>query len=182
MLRLLFWLLAIGGVLLALDGTLPVGLAREEVVYTTPPPVASCGPSGCIAVYALEVGNVGRSAQDGVRVRLRADALATPAILPTVRRAGATGLAAGTEERAGVETYALGPLEIEERVSLVFALRTASRDVVPGWDRVLVEVEPSAGSAHPGDAGALSTGRLVQAAGRVASRLTGAVRKAIASD
>jgi hypothetical protein len=182
MLRLLFWIAVLGALLLVLDGTLPVpGIARDEVVYATPPPVASCGPSGCIAVYTLEVGNVGRARQEAVRVRLRTDALTTPVILPTVRRASDATLSASAEERPGVEAFPLGPLDSEERVTLVFALRAPSRESVAGWDRLLVDVAPAAGSARPGDVGALSGGRLLHAAGRIAARITEAVRKAVAS-
>ena len=182
MLRLLFWLLVVGGILLVLDGTLPVpGIARDEVVYATPPPVATCGPSGCIAVYTLEVGNVGRAAQESVRVRLRTDTLAMPVILPTVRRTGDTALSEAVEDRPGINAYPLGALGPEERVTLLFALRAPSRTMVADWDRLLVDVAPAAGSAHPGDVGALTGGRLLHAAGRVATRITEAVRKAVAS-
>ena len=182
MLRLLFWLVVLSTIVLVLDGTVPVpGIAREEVVYATPPPVATCGSSGCIAVYTLEVGNLGRSAQESVRVRLRTDALATPVILPTVRRASETALASPMEDRSGIEAFPLGPLAPEERVTLVFALRAPARESVASWDRLLVDVVPAAGSARPGDVGALTSGRLLQAAGRVASRITEAVRKAVAS-
>jgi len=182
MLRLLFWLLVIGGIVLVLNGTLPLpGLAQEEVVYATPPPVTTCGASGCIAVYTLEVGNVGRSAQESVRVRLRADALATPVIAPTVRRANESTLVTGTDDRPGIEAYPLGRVGADERVTLLFALRAASRDAVPGWDRLLVGVSPSSGAARPGDAGALSAGRVVHAAGRIVERIVDTVRKAIAT-
>jgi hypothetical protein len=63
----------------------------------------------------------------------------------------------------------------------VFALRAASRETVPQWDRVLVGVDPTAGAARQGDVVALSAGRIVNAAGRMTERVVSAVRKAIAS-
>src|SRR5258708_3598025 len=182
MLRFLFWLVVLLAIFAVLNGTLPVpGIAAEEVVYGTPPPVATCGSSGCIAVYTLEVTNTGRSAQDGVRVRLRADAIASPVVAPAVRRASEAVAVSAASDRAGIEMYPLGQIGPEERVALVFALRAPSRETVPQWDRVLVGVDPTAGSARPGDVGALSAGRILNAAGRTTTRIVAAVRKVIAS-
>jgi hypothetical protein len=181
MLRLLFWILVIGLVVAALDGTIPMpGVADEEVVYTTEVPVSTCGTSGCIAVYTLEVANAGRSTQESVRVRLRSDAVATPVIAPTVRRASEATVAATANERS-VDTVPLGRLAPEERVDLVFALRAPARESVLGWDRVLVGVDTAAGAARPGDVGAITFGRVVNASGRVVHRVVSAVRQAIAS-
>lgn len=182
MFRLLFWLVVFGVLYAVVSGTVPVpGVSKEEIVYTTPPPVASCGSSGCIAVYTLEVANTGRTAQDGVRVRLRSEPMASPVVAPAVRRASEAVAVQAGSDRAGVEMYPLGEIGPEEHVALVFALRAASRETVPQWDRVLVGVDPSAGAARPGDVTALSAGRLVNAAGRVTERIVAAVRKAIAS-
>lgn len=182
MLRFLFWAIVLAVAVLMLNGTLPIpGIADEEVVYTTTPPVSTCGPSGCIVVYTLEVANVGRSPQDSVRVRLREDAIASPMIAPTVRRSGDTMLAPPATDRPGVEAFPLGTLQPEERVSLVFALRAASREAAPGWDRVLVGVDPSRGGARPGEVTAVTAGRVVHALGRMTVRLTETVRRAIAS-
>jgi hypothetical protein len=182
MLRFVFWAIVLAVGVLMLNGTLPIpGIADEEVVYTTPPPVSTCGPSGCIVVYTLEVANVGRSPQDSVRVRLREDAITTPMIAPTVRRASETALAPPATDRPGVEAFPLGAIAPEERVALVFALRTASREAAPGWDRVLVGVDPARGGARPGEVSAVTPGRVVHAVGRLTVRLTEAVRRAIAS-
>lgn len=182
MVRLLFWVGLLAIAWLVLSGALPVpGVADEEVVFATTPPVATCGSAGCLAVYTLEVANPGRSAQESVKVRLRGDTLANPAIPPTLRRASETAsLQAGTE-RGTTEAYQLGTLAPEERVALVFALRAPSREAVPGWDRVLVGVEPAHGSARPADPGALAANRLVHAAGRTLDRIVNAIRGAIAS-
>ena len=182
MLRLLFWLCVIGGTVLVLNGTMPLpGIPQEEVVYETPPPVVSCAASACIAVYTLEMANVGRSAQELVRVRLRSDAVETPLIAPTMRRGSENAVVESTSDRPGSETYALGRMEPEERVTLVFALRAGSRGAVPGWDRVLVGVDASSGAAHPGAVGALTAGRIIHTAGRFAERVTDVVKKALAS-
>jgi hypothetical protein len=181
MLRLLFWLLVIACLLAAFDGVIPLpGIPDEEVVYATPPPVSTCGSSGCVAVYTLELANVGRSAQSGVRVRLRPDAIAAPLVAPTVRRASDSAQVTPATDR-GVDTYPLGRMEPEERIALVFALRAPSRETVAGWDRVLVGVEPAAGAARPGGVSEMTVGRAVHGAGRVTARLVAAVRKAIAS-
>src|SRR5262245_60112572 len=152
MFRLLFWLTVFGVIGFVLSGTsaLP-GLPLEEIVYATPPPVATCSPTGCIAVYTLEVGNVGKAAQESVRVRMRADAIASPLIAPTVRRAGENAIAEGTDDRPGIQAFPIGRLEPDERVTLLFALRATSRESVAGWDRLLVGVDASAGSARPGE-------------------------------
>lgn len=177
MFRLLFWLLVLAAAGFTLNANVPIpGIPAEEVVFATTPAVTTCGPSGCIAVYTLEIGNVGRSAQDSVRVRLRSDAVAAPVIAPTVRRASGSTVVAATDDRPGVDTVALGSLAPEERVALVFAVRAPARDAVLGWDRVLVSVEPSAGSAHPGDVGALTVGRVVHALGRTVQRIVRAAQ------
>src|SRR5258705_5465719 len=111
MFRLLFWLVVIGVLYAVVSGTVPVpGVPAEEIVYGTPPPVASCGSSGCIAVYTLEVANTGRSAQDGVRVRLRADTLASPVVAPSVRRGNEAVPVSAASDRAGIEMYPLGQI------------------------------------------------------------------------
>jgi hypothetical protein len=123
----------------------------------------------------------GRSAQDGVRVRLRTDAVQSPLIAPTVRRTNDATLVSPASDRTGVEAYPLGRLDTDERVSLVFALRAASRETVLGWDRVLVGVDPTVGSARPGEVSAVTAGRVLHAVGRRATRLIEAVRQAIAA-
>src|SRR5262245_49639566 len=114
MVRLLFWVGLLAAAWLVLSGALPVpGVANEGVVFATTPPVTNCGSAGCLAVYTLEVANPGRSAQESVKVRLRSDTLANPAIPPTLRRASETvGLQAATE-RGTVEAYQLGRMEPE---------------------------------------------------------------------
>lgn len=182
MLRLLFWLLLLTGVGLMLNGNLPIpGLAQEEVVFTTNPPVASCGSTGCLVVYSIDVANTGESAQESVRVRLRSEPLATAAVVPTVRRATESTLAAAMNDRPGSDVYPLGRLGPEERAALVFALRPASRETMLGWDRLLIGVEPSLGAARPGDVAAIGAERLVHAASRTVRRIVAAVRQAIAS-
>jgi hypothetical protein len=182
MVRFLFWLIVIAAVVLVLDGAVPVpGVADEGIVYATNPPVASCGSSGCIVVYELDVANDGRSPQDAVRVRLRSEAVASPLIAPTVRRTSEATVATTANDRPGIDAAQLGKVAPEERVALVFAVRAASREAVLGWDRILVGVEPTVGSARPGDVGAITTGRLVHIAGRVVHRVVQAVRQAIAS-
>jgi hypothetical protein len=182
MLRLLFWIVVIGLVVAVLDGILPMpGVADEEVIYTTDVPVSACGSSGCIVVYSLEVANAGRSTQDNVRVRLRSDVIASPVVAPTVRRASEATAATTANDRPGVESVSLGRLAPEERVALVFALRAAARENAPGWDRVLVGVDPVTGSSRPGDVGGITLGRVVNASGRVVHRVVSAVRQAIAS-
>jgi len=182
MLRFLFWVLLISVTVLFLNGTLPTpGIADEEVIYDAPPPIASCSATGCVAIYSLDVGNVGRSPQKAVRVRLRAGTVENPVIAPTLRRGLANApVEAQEDERSGVVVVPLGPLDAEERVTLLFALHAPSRDAVLGWDRVLVGVEPTAGAGRPGDAGELTMGRVVHAAGRVVIELTDVARKAIA--
>ena len=69
----------------------------------------------------LEMGNVGRSAQESVRVRLRTDAVETPVIAPTMRPWSENVVVESAGDRPGTETYALGRVEPEERVTLVFA-------------------------------------------------------------
>jgi hypothetical protein len=183
MLRLLFWILVIGIVVCVLEGAVPIpGVPEDEIVYATSPPVAGCGSTGCIVVYELLVANVGRSTQDTVRVRLRSDGMANPVIAPTIRRADEAVVATMGTDRAGIDMLQLGGLAPEERVALVFALRSGTRESAPGWDRLLVGVDPAAGSARPGDVGALTAGRIVNAAGRVVHRVVLAVRKAIASE
>jgi hypothetical protein len=182
MLRLLFWILLVGLVVAVLDGALPMpGVADEEIVYTTDVPVSTCGTSGCIVVYTLEVGNVGRSTQENVRVRLKSDALASPVVAPTVRRSSEATAAATANDRPGVDIVPLGRLAPEERVALVFALRAGSHESAPGWDRLLVGVDPTVGAARPGDVGGITLGRCVNASGRVVHRVVSAVRQAIAS-
>lgn len=182
MVRFLFWVGLLAIAWLVLTGSLPLpGVPDEEVVFATTPPVAACGSAGCLAVYTLEVANPGRSAQETVKVRLRADALANPAVPPTLRRAGDTSDLQAADERGTVAAYQLGQLVPEERVALVFALRAPARDAVPGWDRVFVGVEPAHGAARPADPGALGAGRLVHSAGRTLERVVDAIRRAIAS-
>jgi hypothetical protein len=176
MFRLLFWALLIGGGVLVANGTVPVpGVADEEVVYATPPAVTTCGSSGCIVVYALELANVGRSPQDTVRVRLRSEVLAAPVIAPTVRRAGETTLATAANERPGIDIYEVGAMAPEERVVVVFAGRATSRDAALRWDRVLVGVEPARGVATPGDPAAVTPTRLIHAAGRLVRHVVDAI-------
>jgi hypothetical protein len=182
MLRLLFWIAVLAAVVYVLGDDVPIpGIADQELVYTTTPPVTSCSASGCVAVYTLEIANVGRSAQPSVRVRLRADAVASSIVPPTLRRRSEVVAVSATEDRAGIDAYPLGALEPEERVALVFATRAASREAVPSWDRVLVGVDPGDGSARPGDVGAITVGRVVNDAARIAKRIVAAVRQAIAS-
>jgi hypothetical protein len=182
MIRFLFWLIVLLAAVLVLEGAVPLpGIAPDEVVYTTTPPVSTCGSSGCIAVYTLEVANVGRARQDAVRVRLRTDVLRTPVIAPTVRRASEAVLAATANDQPGIDLVPLGALAPEERVALVFAVRAPSRDAIVGWDRILVDVEPGMGAARPGDVAAITVGRVVHAVGRVVHRVLEAVRQAIAA-
>jgi hypothetical protein len=179
MMRLLFWLLVLGAIGFVLNANLPIpGIATEEVVFTTTPTVSTCGPTGCIAVYTLDVANVGRSGQETVRVRLRSEAVASPVIAPTLRRAGDATVVTATDERPGIDTLALGALLPEERVALVFALQAPSRAAVLGWDRVLVGVEAGAGSARAGEVGALTVGRVVHALGRSVQRVVRAAQAA----
>jgi hypothetical protein len=179
MLRLLFWLLVLGAAWLVLRGELPLpGVASEAVVYEAPTPVGTCGSGGCVVVYALDVANVGRSTQESVRVRLRADALGTPLVPPTVQRAGTTTTPQGTSERAGVDAYPLGRLVPEERARLVFALRSPSLEAAPPWEKLLVGIDPALGAAERGDPAAITTGRIVHAAGRALDRAIAAVHAA----
>ena len=111
MFRLLVWVLIILTAALVVQGTVPVpGIAMEEVVYATPPPVPACGSQGCIGVYTLEVANVGRSTQEMVRIRLRDESIGTPVVSPTVRRTTDASLAPPPEDRAGTLLYPLGRL------------------------------------------------------------------------
>jgi len=182
MFRLLFWLIVIVGAGLVLNGNLPLpGVPEEEVVFTTNPPVASCGSSGCMVVYSLDVANPGVSPQESVRVRLRSEPLATAVVAPAVRRATESTLAPAMNDRPGIDVYPLGRLAPEERAALVFALRAPSRETVLDWDRLLIGVEPALGAARPGDVAALGTGRILHAAGRTVRRIVAAVRQAIAS-
>jgi hypothetical protein len=98
-----------------------------------------------------------------------------------VRRASEATAATTANDRPGVESVSLGRLAPEERVALVFALRAAARENAPGWDRVLVGVDPVTGSSRPGDVGGITLGRVVNASGRVVHRVVSAVRQAIAS-
>ncbi|HXJ33541.1 MAG TPA: hypothetical protein VMS22_05815 [Candidatus Eisenbacteria bacterium] len=181
MFRLGFWLVVLGVGWLTLSGTLPIpGIPDEEIVFATPPPVSTCGSSGCLAVYTLDLANTGRSAQESVKVGLRGDALANPAILPVLRRANGTTALQAASERGGVNAYILGRLEPEEQATLVFALRTPSLAETPGWDRILVGVETARGAARPGEPGALSGSRIVHATARMVERVAAAVRAAIA--
>jgi hypothetical protein len=179
MLRFLFWLLVLGAIGFVLNANLPIpGIATEEVDYTTTPVVTTCSTSGCLAVYTLELGNVGRSAQEAVRVQLRSDALDGAMIAPTVRRTSGTSVVSPATDRPGVETIYVGALAPEERAALVFALHAAARESVLGWDRVLVGVETSAGSARAAEVGALTVGRVVHALGRTVQRLVRAAQAA----
>jgi hypothetical protein len=121
------------------------------------------------------------AAEDRARADSAPARLENPVIAPTVRRGLANApVEAQEDERSGVVVLPLGPLDAEERVTLVFALHAPSRDAVVGWDRVLVGVEPTAGAGRPGDAGELTMGRVVHAAGRAVIQLTDVARKAIA--
>ena len=176
MFRLLFWILIILTAALVVQGTVPVpGIAMEEVVYATPPPVPACGSQGCIGIYTLEVANVGRSTQEMVRIRLRDASIGTPVVSPTVRRMTETSLAPPAEDRAGTVLYPLGRLAPEERATLVFALRAPSREAMPGWERLLIGIDTSRGGARLGDPGAVTVGRLVHALGRVVDRVVHAI-------
>ena len=64
---------------------------------------------------------------------------------------------------------------------MVFALRSSSREAAPGWDRLLVGVDPNVGAARPGDVAATTLGRVVNTSGRVVHRIVTAVRQAIAA-
>jgi hypothetical protein len=176
MLRLLVWVLVILTAALVVNGTLPLpGIAMDEVVYATPPPVPACGSQGCIGVYTLEVANVGRSPQEMVRVRLREEPIGTPVVAPTVRRTADTTLALPVTDRAGSLLYPVGPLAPEERATLVFALRAPSREAMPGWERLLIGIDTTRGGARLGDPSAMSAGRLVHALGRVVDRVVRAI-------
>lgn len=180
MLRFLFWLVVLVLVVLVLDGDLPMpGAADEEIVYTTDVPVSTCGASGCVVAYTIEVANTGRSTQNAVRVRFRSDAFASPVIAPTVRRESEAVPAETTNERGG-DVVTLGRVAPEERVALVFALHANTRESAPGWDRLLVGVETTRGAARPGDVGAISLGRLVNGLARFVQPLFTAARQAIA--
>ena len=182
MFRLLFWIIVLGVIGLMLNGNLPMpGIAQEAVVFTTNPPVASCGSSGCMVVYSLDVANIGESPQTSVRIRLRSVPLATAVVAPTVRRATESALAPAMTDREGIEIYPLGSLAPEERSALVFALRAASPDAVLGWDRLLIGVEPALGAARPGDVAAIGAERLVHSAARTVRRIVAAIRQMIAS-
>jgi hypothetical protein len=180
MIRLLFWIVVLGLVWLAVEGRVPIpGIPDDEIVYATTPPVSTCTPTGCLVVYTLELANVGRSAESGLKVRLREEPLAAATVPPTLRRATETTVLQANGERAGVAGYLLGAVAPEERVALVFALRTPTRDAAPSWDRLLVGVDPTHGSALPGDPGALTGGRVVHATARVLERIVAAVRAAV---
>jgi hypothetical protein len=181
MIRLLFWILVLGGAWLVLSGTLPVpGVPDEEVVYATTPPVVSCilATTGCTVVYTLEVANVGRSVQESVKVRVRTSVLENPAVAPTLRRASETAPLQSAGEKAGVDAYPIGPLAPEERVAVVFALHAPTREAVLGWERVLVGVDPDTGAAEPGDPGAITSSRLMHVTGRLLDRVAHELRGA----
>jgi hypothetical protein len=154
------------------NGTLPVpGIAAEEVIYATPPPVPVCGSQGCLAVYTLEMSNVGRSIQNVVRIRLRDEPLGTPVVPPTVRRAADVSPAPPATDRAGTTLYPVGRLSPEEHLAVVFVLRAASRETIAPWERILVDVDTTLGGARPGDPRAITAGRLLHALGRVVDRI-----------
>jgi len=174
MLRLLVWIAILVGLAYVLESNMPIpGIPAEEVVYTTAPPVAGCGAAGCTVVYALDLANAGRSAQD-VQVRLRGDALGAPIVAPTVRRA-TDAAPANANDHAGVQSYTVARLVPEERASLVFALHAPARDAALGWDRLLVSVDSAGGVTRPGEVGAISAVRLVNGAARMVARLVRAV-------
>lgn len=171
MLRLLFWLALGAAIVWVLYRDIPIpGIASEEIVYATTPPVAGCEANGCTVVYALELANIGRSAQE-VHVRLRGDAVAAALVPPTLRRATDAVATTATTERSGAESYAVGRLAPEERATLVFALHAPSHDTTLGWDRLLLGIDPVVGITRPGDVGALSADRVVNGLARVVHRL-----------
>lgn len=176
MLRLLFWLLLLGAIGWVLYRDVPIpGIASEEIVYATTPPVAGCGSGGCTVVYALDLANIGRSAQEA-HVRLRGDVLAAAVVPPTLRRASDAVAATATTERSGAESYAVGRLEPEEHATLIFALHAPAHESALGWERVLLGIDPAVGVARPGDPGALTVDRMVNGLARVVHRLVGAAR------
>ena len=71
---------------------------------------------------------------------------------------------------AGVDVYDVGRVPPGERVALTFVVRAGSKDAAPTWERLLVSVDPMLGSAHTGDPGAITDGRVVYAAVRAVRR------------
>jgi hypothetical protein len=88
-----------------------------------------------------------------VRVRLHAAVVDTAILPPTVRDYGKVDRPFRVTREGEAVTFALGPLEPDERVVVSFALRRERREALPAWDQTLVAVEPARGSALAGNPG-----------------------------
>jgi hypothetical protein len=147
------WTLAAVGALLLGGGSGSIfWTPADEVLYAAAGPRGTCGTDGCLGVYTLEVGNTGGDVQPEVRVRLRQAVLDAAVLPPKVRDYGKFDRPVGVTRDGETVTYALGRLEPEVRVELSFVLRRDTREALPGWDDLLVAVEPARGRALPGSA------------------------------
>lgn len=145
------WALAAVGVGLLLTGGASI-FARpsHEVLYAASRSPVVCQPSSCLALYRLEVGNTGHATQPDVRLRLRAAVLDTVPVPARVQDFGKVDRSVAVTDAAGVRTYALGPLAPDRRVVLSFTLFRPDTGAFPGWDEILVGVEPAVGPALAG--------------------------------
>ncbi|MGH7267041.1 MAG: hypothetical protein ACREMB_19645 [Candidatus Rokuibacteriota bacterium] len=147
------WTLAAMGVLMLVGGSGSIfWTPADEILYAAAGPRGACGSHGCLGLYTLELGNTGGEVQPDVRVRLRQAVLDSAVLPPKARDYGKFDRPVGVTRDGQTVTYALGEIGPEVRVELSFVLRRDTREALPGWDDVLVAVEPARGRALPGSA------------------------------
>jgi hypothetical protein len=154
------WTLAgVGAILLLAGGGSIFWRPSHEVLYR-PSRSVVCQPTRCIGLYELEVGNTGHAPQPDVRLHLRAAVVAAAPVDVRVKDFGKTDRPVAVSTAADVRTYALGPLLPDRRVVLSLVLLGADAAGLPGWDAILVGVEPATGAALPGNPGAITLLRI----------------------
>lgn len=161
--RLRWVLIAVGGLILATGGVSIFALPDHEVLYSPQPPLVSCISSGCISIYVLEVGNTGREIQEHVRVRLRAEAVRSPMLPPTVRTFGKVDRHVDVRDDGEVRIYDLGPVKPQERIELQLVYRDPDRGPHRDWLQMLVAVDAARGEVRQGNPGGVLLGRFLYA-------------------
>jgi hypothetical protein len=150
--RAIRWTLgALGAVLLLGGGASIFWRPTHEVLYTPSRAPIVCQPSGCTALYRLELGNTGRAGQPHVRLRLRSDVLDTASLPPRVRDFGKFERPAAVSDAGGVRTFDVPSLEPDQRVELSFVLQRPEPAAFPAWGDVLVGIEAAHGTARVGN-------------------------------
>lgn len=160
MLRRFRWvLIALGALGIFGGGASIFSRPEHETLYSAEPPLVTCHPTGCVALYTLNIGNSGWGAQESVVVRLHSAPLQRQLLAPQVTNFGVVPRRAQVREEEGIRTYELGRMEPRARVEMRIALACAHRNDVPPWSDLLAGVRAARGDIRAGDAAVVETGR-----------------------